>query len=554
MTISPISPNPGVCARQRLSSESAFDINPESFSFLNPSPAVDIAKWREDISGPLLSGQDLFFMSELKELSKGSDAISEYSMDSAYQSQSGASRRGGEYQSSPIQDQTSQLPSFMTQGISPSLASDSFAPFAESHEINQGHQLTAAGNLDFGNGSQWFANNSAAQDFPTYSPSMARGMHNSSMTAGFTWSTNDVSSYNYAPSLNSYNLPNETEFFQTHTSPQRQLARPRLETSTRPVSYFANERTFSHASTHSSSGRASVTPVQPLQSQSFPEPNFESQQIAPLGFADDAAQASQVPSPLEDHLSLEDAEDLKSLEEQHHKVARSHALYSKEPDADGLYRCPQEGESGCNHKPTTLKCNYDKYVDSHLKPFRCKDARCESIPFSSTACLLRHEREAHGLHGHGARPNLCHFVECERSLPGHGFPRRYNLFDHMRRVHGWQGDKEEASATMDGHAPGSRKGRAQKRKATASATADKKIEKKLKISRAAQQQQLRERQRTRLNQEWSTKKQSIANLLTSLNDLGDLGDAENAQLHKDFTELFALREKYQGGVKEELAD
>jgi hypothetical protein len=69
-------------------------------------------------------------------------------------------------------------------------------------------------------------------------------------------------------------------------------------------------------------------------------------------------EAAQSTSPSED-LLLEDNEELKSLEEEHHKVARSHALYSREPDADGLYHCPSEGESGCNHKPTTLKCNYE---------------------------------------------------------------------------------------------------------------------------------------------------------------------------------------------------
>ena len=26
---------------------------------------------------------------------------------------------------------------------------------------------------------------------------------------------------------------------------------------------------------------------------------------------------------------------------------------------DGLYHCPFEGTSGCNHKPEKLKCNYE---------------------------------------------------------------------------------------------------------------------------------------------------------------------------------------------------
>lgn len=69
------------------------------------------------------------------------------------------------------------------------------------------------------------------------------------------------------------------------------------------------------------------------------------------------------------------------------------------------------------------------------------------MQFSSTAVLLRHEREAHGMHGHGDRPHLCLYPGCERSIPGNGFPRRYNLFDHMRRVHDHQEDKLTISGT-----------------------------------------------------------------------------------------------------------
>lgn len=78
-----------------------------------------------------------------------------------------------------------------------------------------------------------------------------------------------------------------------------------------------------------------------------------------------------------------------------------------------------------------------KYLDSHLKPYRCKVPACmdAQLQFSSNACLFRHEREAHGFHGHGDNPHLCLFEGCERSIPGYGFPRRWNLFDHMRRVH-----------------------------------------------------------------------------------------------------------------------
>ena len=80
--------------------------------------------------------------------------------------------------------------------------------------------------------------------------------------------------------------------------------------------------------------------------------------------------------------------------------------------------------------------NSSKFVDSHLKPYRCKVDSCQNVRFSSTACLLRHEREAHAMHGHGDKPYACIHEDCSRSLPENGFSRNWNLRDHIRRVHG----------------------------------------------------------------------------------------------------------------------
>lgn len=88
-----------------------------------------------------------------------------------------------------------------------------------------------------------------------------------------------------------------------------------------------------------------------------------------------------------------------------------------------------------------------KHLDSHLKPYRCKLSTCSTLAFSSTACLLRHEREAHGMHGHGDKPHLCTYQDCERSILGNGFPRRWNLYDHMRRVHGYTGSASSPGST-----------------------------------------------------------------------------------------------------------
>jgi hypothetical protein len=50
------------------------------------------------------------------------------------------------------------------------------------------------------------------------------------------------------------------------------------------------------------------------------------------------------------------------------------------------------------------------------------------------------------MHGHGEKPYLCTYEGCERSLPGHGFPRQWNLRDHMRRVHSDNGTSAQAAS------------------------------------------------------------------------------------------------------------
>ena len=39
------------------------------------------------------------------------------------------------------------------------------------------------------------------------------------------------------------------------------------------------------------------------------------------------------------------------------------------------------------------------------------------------------------MHGHGSKPHLCLFKDCKRAQKGNGFPRRWNLEDHLKRVH-----------------------------------------------------------------------------------------------------------------------
>jgi hypothetical protein len=175
-------------------------------------------------------------------------------------------------------------------------------------------------------------------------------------------------------------------------------------------------------------------------------------------------------------------------------------------------------------------------VDSHLKPFRCNKKTCIGVQFSSTACLLRHEREAHGMHGHGARPHLCHFTDCERAVPGHGFPRRYNLFDHMKRVHQYDGPTTEPSPpTTTGQTQ--RKPVSRKRKASSEESGEKRA-KAAKIS-AEQQRKIA---RDQLAQQFLSKKQQIIDILNGLSNPNDLRD--DIQLTKEVVGLHDICTKY----------
>ncbi|KAK3333925.1 hypothetical protein B0T19DRAFT_140955 [Cercophora scortea] len=170
-----------------------------------------------------------------------------------------------------------------------------------------------------------------------------------------------------------------------------------------------------------------------------------------------------IPAIGEENFSLPPPFSSRRLSGEGESSARDHALYKNAyPREDGLFHCPWEGTTSCNHKPEKLKCNYDKFVDSHLKPYRCKVEGCQNARFSSTACLLRHEREAHAMHGHGEKPYLCSYDGCERSLPGRGFPRNWNLRDHQRRVHNDNGTAVQAASPPPSGPISSSRGRKRK--------------------------------------------------------------------------------------------
>ena len=77
--------------------------------------------------------------------------------------------------------------------------------------------------------------------------------------------------------------------------------------------------------------------------------------------------------------------------------------------------------------PTDAYRRSSKHLDLHLKPYRCNFRECVGTQFSSTGCLLRHEREIHKLHRQGAKAHFVHShdgVEPFEDITTPSFPKR----------------------------------------------------------------------------------------------------------------------------------
>ncbi|UPX17473.1 uncharacterized protein EKO05_0007825 [Ascochyta rabiei] len=514
-----------------FTSESLFDSPSEAAFYIS-----NITEWRKDIPTPLGSGQDFSFSSDFQDMQSSEhfefkDTASQCSMDSAYQSQTSASRRGTKRpQPYPQDTQSTMGAHFVGSDIySPSMSSDSYNAFQDMNQM----QLPAA--WDTQNGSMGFANYSTGQDFSLYPTSNISQFNPTS--AVNVWGP-VAAPYNFT----SYSTESNETMFNTAAPVQRQWNNVRPAPVRSSSSYFTQQaarRTPSHDASFNAfvASPTSTASVQLHQAGDFEQTQYVDQRNE----TEDSTSTSLAPQSLTGHEDVQspiDAAEAK-LEEERTKVARSHVLYQQGPDKDGKYHCPEEGKPGCTHKPTPLKCNYDKYVDSHLKPFRCNKKTCVGVQFSSTACLLRHEREAHGMHGHGARPHLCHFQDCERAVPGHGFPRRYNLFDHMKRVHQFDGPTTEPSPPMQGQMP--RKPVSRKRKASAEDI----TEKRSKVIKLTAEQQLQQR-RDQLTQDFLIKKQHIVDFLTNLAGPNELSD--DLKLSQDVMALHDISTKFRSSL------
>ncbi|ODA80751.1 hypothetical protein RJ55_03710 [Drechmeria coniospora] len=113
-------------------------------------------------------------------------------------------------------------------------------------------------------------------------------------------------------------------------------------------------------------------------------------------------------------------------------VAKPDREVSKGPD--GKYHCTI-AECKDEARVFSRKCEWNKHMDKHERPYRCPVDGCEMLPgFTYSGGLLRHEREVHGMHGGPKNTVNCPHPNCKRHT-GKGFSRQENLNEHLRRVH-----------------------------------------------------------------------------------------------------------------------
>ena len=163
------------------------------------------------------------------------DTASQCSMDSAYQSQSSASRRGTKRPQPYSQDSQSTLGAhFVGSDIySPSMSSDSYNAFQDMNHM----QLPAA--WDAQDGTMGFANYSAGQDFPLYPTSNVSRFNPTS--AVNIWGPVDSQFQAASYSFTSYPTDSSETMFSTATPIQRQWSNVRPNPVRSSSSYTAQQ-------------------------------------------------------------------------------------------------------------------------------------------------------------------------------------------------------------------------------------------------------------------------------------------------------------------------
>ena len=136
------------------------------------------------------------------------------------------------------------------------------------------------------------------------------------------------------------------------------------------------------------------------------------------------------------HITMADDEDIPPLINTKSNRVQSAVRRARSPPRN------EHNQMYCDHvnctgKNQTFKrvCEWNKHMDRHERPYKCREAGCELNPgFTYSGGLLRHQREVHKMHLSTKQPLFCPFPNCNRSS-GTGFTRKENLEEHKRRRH-----------------------------------------------------------------------------------------------------------------------
>ena len=105
------------------------------------------------------------------------------------------------------------------------------------------------------------------------------------------------------------------------------------------------------------------------------------------------------------------------------------------------------GQLYCNYPPCqgqtfTRTCEWNRHMDKHERPYKCKEAECDRQPgFTWAGGLLRHKIEVHIKESR----LFCPFPNCKRAE--RGFTRKSNLEDHKQKMHSGEADDSASDAT-----------------------------------------------------------------------------------------------------------
>lgn len=118
-------------------------------------------------------------------------------------------------------------------------------------------------------------------------------------------------------------------------------------------------------------------------------------------------------------------------------LRKSKELYdARAPPRDG------NGQIYCDHvncsgRTQTFKrvCEWNKHMDRHERPYKCREAGCELNPgFTCSGGLLRHQQKVRKMHLSTKQSLFCPFPNCNRGS-GASFTRKEKLEEHKRRRH-----------------------------------------------------------------------------------------------------------------------